>query len=144
MAVAAGWGKVAISHRRKAATTLLMIGDKNTSMLTPLRVMVSRFGFVSVLLLTLAFSVPAFETHACAVQPASVEAASLADAAGDRQCPDCGPACANGCCHAPHSAVSNDMATPRFIAVFGQPHAWSDSVASPLGRPDGPERPPRI
>jgi hypothetical protein len=109
----------------------------------PLREMVRRFGFVSTLLLTLVFAMPAFETHACETEaPTRVEIVD-ARAGEDTQCPDCGPACANGCCHAPHSAVSNDMATPRFIAVFGQPRAWSDSVASPLGRPDGPERPPR-
>lgn len=113
-------------------------------MLSPLRQMVRRFGFVSMLLLTLVFAMPAFESHACATEgQASVQVAETAGG-GDIQCPDCGPACANGCCHAPHSAVSNDLATPRFIAVFGQPRAWSDNIAPPLGRPDGPERPPRI
>lgn len=112
-------------------------------MLRPLRETVRRFGFFSTLLLTLVFALPAFESHACAVEsPASAHVAEAASG-DDIQCPDCGPACANGCCHAPHSAVSDDMATPRFIAVFGQPQAWSNSVASPLGRPDGPERPPR-
>jgi len=112
------------------------------AMLRRLRGIVGRLGFVSTLVLTLVFAVPAFETHACA--PERPTSAQMVEAtASDIQCPDCGPACANDCCHAPHSAVSNDMATPRFIAVFGQPQAWSDSVASPLGRPDGPERPPR-
>lgn len=112
-------------------------------MLNLLRKMVSRLGLVSILLLTLVFAMPAFESHACAVEaPGSVKIFEAA--AGDEiQCPDCGPACANGCCHAPHSALSNDLTTPRFVAVFGQPRSWGDSVASPLGRPDGPERPPR-
>lgn len=112
-------------------------------MLRTLREIVSRLGLVSTLLLTLVFALPAFESHACATEAPS--SAQVVDAAGGDaiQCPDCGPACANGCCHAPHSTMSNDLATPRFIAIFGQPHAWSDSVASPLGRPDGPERPPR-
>lgn len=112
-------------------------------MLKPLREMVSRLGFISTVLLTLVFAMPAFESHACTAEPpASVQVVETA-AGEDIQCPDCGPACVNGCCHAPHSAVSHDMAAPRFIAVFGQPRAWSDSIASPLGRPDGPERPPR-
>lgn len=111
-------------------------------MLRPLRETVRRFSFVSTLLLTLIFALPAFESHACEAEaPTSVEI--VASGGEDVQCPDCGPACANGCCHAPHPAVSTDAATPRFITVFGQPQAWSDSVASPLGRPDGPERPPR-
>ena len=90
-------------------------------MVKPLREMVRRFGFVSTLLLTLVFAMPAFETHACATEsPASAQVAEVASG-DDVQCPDCGPACANGCCHAPHSAVSNDGATPRFVALFGQP-----------------------
>lgn len=112
-------------------------------MLKPLRDMVRRFGFVSTVLLTLLFAVPAFESHACAAEAPTSAQVVVAMSGDDGQCPDCGPACANGCCHAPHSAVSNDVATPRFITVFGQPEAWSDSVASPLGRPAGPERPPR-
>ena len=112
-------------------------------MLRPLREIVSRLGLVSTLLLTLVFALPAFESHACAAEAPSSAQVVEAAAGGDIQCPDCGPACANGCCHAPHSTMSNDLATARFIAIFGQPHAWSDSVASPLGRPDGPERPPR-
>lgn len=112
-------------------------------MLRLLRETVRRFSFVSILLLTLVFAIPAFESHACEAEtPTRIQVVEAA-AGEDIQCPDCGAACANGCCHAPHSAVSNDVATPRFVAVFGQPEAWSDSVASPLGRPDGPERPPR-
>ena len=113
-------------------------------MVRPLREkMVGRFGFFSILLLTLVFAMPAYESQACAKEtPASAQVVA-ATSGEDVQCPDCGPACANGCCHAPHSAVSNDVATPRFITVFGRPQTWSDSVASPLGRPDGPERPPR-
>lgn len=105
--------------------------------------MVRRFAFVCTLLLTVAFAMPAFESHACAAEASGGVQVVETVGGADGQCPDCGPACANGCCHAPHSAMSSDLATPRFIAVFGQPQAWSDSVASPLGRPDGPERPPR-
>lgn len=112
-------------------------------MLKPLRETANRLGVLSFLLLTLVFAMPAFESHACAPE-APTDAQIVAAAGADTDCPDCGPACANGCCHAPHSAVSNDMATPRLIALFGQPGTWSDIVASPLGRPDGPERPPRV
>lgn len=108
-----------------------------------LREMVRRIGFVSALLLTVAFAMPAFESHACAAEASGGVQVVETVGGADGQCPDCGPACANGCCHAPHSAMSSDLATPRFIAVFGQPQAWSDSVAYPLGRPDGPKRPPR-
>ena len=112
-------------------------------MLRRLRETVRRFSVVSTLLLTLVFAMPAFESHACEAEaPTRIQVAEAASG-GEIQCPDCGAACANGCCHAPHSGVSNDMTTPRFISVFGKPRAWSDSVASPLGRPDGPERPPR-
>jgi hypothetical protein len=112
-------------------------------MIKALREMVRRLGFVSALLLTVAFAMPAFESHACAAEGSGGVQVVETVGGADGQCPDCGPACANGCCHAPHSAMSSDLATPRFIAVFGQPQAWSDSVACPLGRPDGPERPPR-
>lgn len=112
-------------------------------MLTPLRVIVGRFGFVSILLLTLAFSVPAFETHACAIEPVSIQAAAQADIASDRQCDDCGPACANGCCHAPHSAVAPEAHSPRVVAVFRAPLAWSDAAGLTAQRPSGPDRPPR-
>ena len=112
-------------------------------MIKALREMVRRLGFVSALLLTVAFAMPAFESHACAAEASGGAQVVETVGAAERQCPDCGPACANGCCHAPHSAMSSDLTTPRFIAVFGQPQAWSDSVAYPLGRPDGPERPPR-
>lgn len=112
-------------------------------MLKSLREMVRRLGFVSILLLALTFAMPAFESHACAAEapdsPQFVETVGGADI----RCPDCGPACANGCCHAPHSSLSNDMTAAPFIAVFGQPQAWSDSIVSPLGRPDDPDRPPR-
>jgi len=112
-------------------------------MVTALRKMVRRLGFVSALLLTVAFAMPAFESHACVGEASGgVQMVEKVDG-GDCLCPDCGPACANGCCHAPHSAMPSDLTTPRFIAVFGQPQSWSDSVACPLGRPDGPDRPPR-
>ena len=30
--------------------------------------------------------------------------------------------------------MSCDLATPRFSAVFGQPHAWNDCIAGPAVR----------
>lgn len=107
--------------------------------------MVSRFGFFSVLLLTLVFAMPAFESHACADEAPSSVIAVVADAGGDdAQCPDCGPACANGCCHAPHSAVPAEDHVYRAPAAFGHPQAWSSVAGRPLDRPNGPDRPPQL
>jgi hypothetical protein len=77
-------------------------------MLKTMRDMIRRLGFVGGLLLTLAFAVPAFEAHACAdeLSPLAAEAVMDAPADPDQPCPDCGPGCANGCCHAPHSATA--------------------------------------
>jgi hypothetical protein len=117
--------------------------DKLHLVFKALSEMVRRFAFVCTLLLTVAFAMPAFESHACATEASGGVQMVETVGGADGQCPDCGPACANGCCHAPHSAMSSDLATPRFVAVFGKPQAWTDSVVGPLGRPDGPERPPR-
>jgi hypothetical protein len=107
--------------------------------------MIRRLGFVSSLLLTLAFAAPAFESHACPDEtpPAGVQVVSDGATENGAQCPDCGPACANGCCHAPHSAVSPENQTPRTVCAFGSALVWSDATCLPLDRPAGPDRPPR-
>ena len=114
-------------------------------MLKALRQMVGRMGLVSGLLLTLVFALPAFESHACADEPSPPVAEAVADTPADRdlQCPDCGPACANGCCHAPHVATAPDVAMIGGTAVFAAPAVWANALGRPLGATQGPERPPR-
>jgi len=107
--------------------------------------MIRRMGFVSGLLLALVFAAPAFESHACPDEASFAGAQAVADVAtgDDAQCPDCGPACANGCCHAPHPAVQTEVATPRLPTVFSLPLAWADAPGRALDSPAGPDRPPR-
>lgn len=103
-------------------------------------------GFVGALLLTLIFAAPAFESHACADEAPAITAQLVVDTApvDDLQCPDCGPACANGCCHASHAAVPAEPHPHQRAVSFSHPVAWSDTGGGPLSRPSGPERPPRI
>ena len=114
-------------------------------MLKTLRAMIRRMGFVGGLLLTLAFAMPAFESHACAEEPTATaawtEAGSAIDA--DLQCPDCGPTCANGCCHAPHAATAPEALVAPDTPVFAAPDPWRHATGEPLDRPGGPDRPPR-
>ena len=107
--------------------------------------MIRRMGFVGGVLLSLVFVMPAFESHACADEPApaSVSFAVQPSSESETQCPDCGPACAGGCCHAQHSAVPAEPDATRAIAVFIPPLAWADAAGRALGRPAGPDRPPR-
>lgn len=108
------------------------------------RALIRKMSFVSVLLLTLIFAAPAFESHACADEAPSA-AVQVVDGStpADDACPDCGPACANGCCHAAHCAIAPDVSVMRAVIVFDAPPAWSHVAGRPLDRPAGPERPPR-
>ena len=110
-----------------------------------LRTIFGRLGVVGSLLLTLVFSLPAFEAHACAdeLSPPSASASIDAGADAGEQCPDCGPACASGCCHAPHTAVVPDLAPPAGTLRFLSPVAWMNAFPPAARRPDGPDRPPR-
>lgn len=114
-------------------------------MLKTVRELIRRMGFVGGLLLTLAFAAPAFESHACAdeLSPPAAEASVDIDASDDLQCPDCGPACANGCCHAPHAATAADLSASPQTPRFDAPAAWSHLTGRPLDSPAGPDRPPR-
>ena len=114
-------------------------------MLKPLRDMISRIGFVGGVLLTLAFAMPALASHACASELSPPVAETTASVAGDGegQCPDCGPACANGCCHAPHVATPAELGVASERVVFATPVAWAHVNGRPLDAPAGPERPPR-
>ena len=115
-------------------------------MLVLMRQVIGRMGLVGGLLLTLAFALPAFESHACAAElsPPSVEASIDTPAEPNVQCPGCGPACANGCCHAPHVATAPDISGPPQPLASVAPAVWADVVGQPLDAPGGPERPPRL
>ena len=107
------------------------------------RALFRKMSVVGILMLTLVFAAPAFESHACAEEvPAAVQIVDNA-APADDGCPDCGPACANGCCHAAHCAIAPDVSILRAPVVFEAPPAWSHVAGRPLDRPAGPDRPPR-
>ena len=114
-------------------------------MLRALHAMIRRTSFVGALLLTLAFLAPAAESHACPDEPPVAGLTAFVDSGADdgEGCPDCGPACAQGCCHASHTAVAPDAPRPRPVAATPYRVAWSDVEGRPLDRPSGPERPPR-
>lgn len=108
--------------------------------------MFRRFGFVSVMLLTLAMAVAPSEAGACAPAADGGPAASAvvqADGCGTQDCRDCGPACSQTCCHAPHVAVTGAAASPAPATLFRAPRPHEGTAASPAGVRDGPERPPR-
>ena len=114
-------------------------------MLGPMRDMIRRIGFVGGMLLTLAFATSALASHACAseLSPPVVETELNASSDGETQCPDCGPACANGCCHAPHAATPADDGLQPEAPVFAVPVVWTQATGRPVGAPAGLERPPR-
>jgi len=110
---------------------------------------IRRLQVISVLLLAVVFTAPAFESQACPPAPVdmtvpAIIAASASPADECAGCPDCGPACAGGCCHAPHSGMTADPTAHRSQVAFARPSAWSHVVRAPMSRPAGPERPPRL
>ena len=115
-------------------------------MLRAARRMIRELGLVGGVLLALVFALPAFESHACAAEPSYAAAAFDQGGAGDdqKQCPDCGPACAGGCCHAPHAATAPDVASTVSTPTFSVPAVWTHRVGRALDAPGGPERPPRF
>ena len=116
------------------------------SMLASLRDIFGRGGLLGAVLLTLAFAAPALASHACTseLSPRVAETSASAAVDGKVQCPDCGPACGNGCCHAPHAATPADVRAEPEGAVFAAPVAWVHILGRPLDAPAGPERPPRL
>lgn len=116
-------------------------------MLKAARDMLRRFGFIGVLLMTLASVVPA-AAEGCApgaAQTPAVASASIqtSDSCTADGCQDCGIACSHGCCHAPHVGVMADTGVAPVAVVFQSPAAWADILGAPLRAPSGPERPPR-
>ena len=108
--------------------------------------MIRELGLVGGVLLALVFALPAFESHACAAELSSSAAVAfdVAGAGDDQQCPDCGPACAGGCCHAPHAATAPDVAAAVATPKFSAPAAWTHRAGRTLDAPGGPDRPPRF
>ena len=118
-------------------------------MLKAVRGAIGSFQIFSILLLAMVFTAPAFESHACPapqVEAAvSAEAAPSSVSADERSgCPECGPTCAGGCCHAPHPGMTADLAPYRSPVAFDRESPWPQSLSVPAGRPTGPERPPQI
>ena len=108
--------------------------------------MIRRLRLACLLLLTLAALAPAVGAHAC-VDADCATVAVASDTAVDeaeQPCADCGQACANGCCHAPHLATAPDVSMIQGVSTFAAPLAWSHSTAPPLADAAGPRRPPRI
>ena len=106
-----------------------------------------RLGLACTLLLALAFAVPSFASHVCAESEACAPNAQVVvDAVSDADpaCEDCGPACANGCCHAPHPATAPDVAAIPAHLIGVKPSGPALATAPPSLRPSGPERPPRV
>lgn len=132
------------SHR--ARETSEAGGDSLGSMLKTARDIFRRFGFVGMLVLTLAMALPVSETQACAPAPGTPPATSAsaqADECGSRTCEDCGLGCSHGCCHAPHVGMAGVVPMPMTVLLVRARHACGDTDGLPAGPPDGPERPPR-
>jgi len=108
---------------------------------------IRRLGLGFIAFVALSFAAPAFAAHVCAENGSCAPAVEqVADASSDTDssCPDCGPACANGCCHAPHAATAPDALVSPKPFLFAAPTSWADAVGQPLDSPAGPKRPPRI
>ena len=106
--------------------------------------MMGRMGLAGAVVLALAFATPAFASHTCSdgsCAPANQSADAPSDT--DDACPDCGPACANGCCHAPHPATTPEIGQPSAPVQTATSAVWTHAAQPPLVRPTGPDRPPR-
>ncbi|CAL1691427.1 hypothetical protein MMB232_01567 [Brevundimonas subvibrioides] len=107
---------------------------------------IRRLGLAFIAFVALSFAAPAFASHICAESAGcapSVQVAADPSSNGDGACPDCGPACANGCCHAPHAATAPDTLVSPRPPLFAVPAAWADATGQPLDALKGPKRPPR-
>lgn len=111
--------------------------------------MLRRFGLAGVLLLALTTVTLGTEVQACAPSRVAghitdiADVAAQADACSSQECQDCGLACAHGCCHAQHVAVTSLTASPLAPMSFKSPASWTEDPGAPYGAPSGLERPPR-
>lgn len=114
------------------------------TMLKVARDMIKRLGFVGGLVLALLFAAPVVEAHACAAEPVLIADGLFLVETGDHgdSCPDCGPACANMCCHAPHLAIANALPQDSAHDVEHPAH-WTHQNALATAPPSGPDQPPR-
>jgi hypothetical protein len=114
-------------------------------MLKRLHSMFGSLRLVILLLATLAALAPAVAAHACVDADCAAVAVSTQTVAAtpDAPCSDCGLACANACCHAPHVAVLPEFEVIASRSRFEMTRHWRDQTGLPLDRPSGPERPPR-
>lgn len=112
-------------------------------MLKALGTLDRRLALLMGLFVVLAFAMPAFEAHACPAEttPAFTATAALGDEAP--ACPDCGPACANGCCHAAHAAFPAEPAPVKTTLRPERAEPWVNVTRAPSIPHGGPERPPR-
>lgn len=100
---------------------------------------------VILLLLTLAALAPALGAHACVDEDCatiSLTAQASADTP-DEPCSDCGQACANGCCHAPHPATAPELPHIQTLSTYACGRTWAHATEPPLADAAGPLRPPR-
>lgn len=103
-----------------------------------------------VLAVILTAAAPAFEAHACTdpscgLGPVTAETSVISSDGGSDQapCSDCGPACANGCCHAAHVAIPVEPPVVAPVIAFATPASWRNAAPLPPTAPSGPHRPPR-
>ncbi|WP_395943988.1 hypothetical protein [Brevundimonas sp.] len=111
----------------------------------PALTLFGRLKLVFQLVLALAVFAPAVSAHACVDQNCGVVAVGVESSADDDQrgCADCGPACANGCCHAPHPATPPDLQPKDARTSPASRMTWTHSAEPPPVAASGPRRPPR-
>ena len=105
-----------------------------------------RFGFVGILLLTLAAALPATAQSCNPLDPTGFAAGSVADTtpSDSDDCGDCGLACFHGCCHGVHAAIPAIDAAPLALPFrFHAAQSWAHTVGDIPASVAGLERPPR-
>lgn len=108
--------------------------------------LIRRLGFICLMLLTIAVTLPASEAQACGPTTVMDAAASttLQNApATDDGCGDCGLSCTHGCCHAAHVGILGGASSPLSVAHTPTPMAWAHVAGQLPAVVGGPERPPR-
>ncbi|RZJ18207.1 MAG: hypothetical protein EON91_06545, partial [Brevundimonas sp.] len=107
---------------------------------------IGRLGLGCAIVLAMTFAAPAFASHICAdsvtYSPNAVDVVEAVETPVDMDdaCPDCGPACADGCCHAPHAATASILDTPSSHTSLVRIGGWLRQTAPPMIRPAGPHR----
>lgn len=104
-----------------------------------------RFGFVGILLLTLAAAVPATAQACVPLDQSAVATASAVNTApaDSDDCGDCGLVCFHGCCHGTHAAIPAFDAAPLALIRFQPTKSWTHAAGNLPASPAGLERPPR-